>query len=289
MSSAVRDVWQAFRDGLRELGWQEGRNLVIEYRSAEGNFERLAALAAELVDLKVPVLVAANTPGTRAAMKATKTIPIIMVAVGDPVATGFVTNLARPDGNVTGVTNIARELTRKRLELLKEMVPAARRNAVIMNPDDPIVPPQVKEVRAASQMLGLDLQFVEVRKVSDLEPAFAIMLRGQADAVLRLADPLGTALRARIVELTMKHRLPAMLTLRQDVEAGGLIAYWTDHIAHYRRAATYVDRILKGAKPADLPVEQPTKFELVINLQTAKALGLTIPQPLLLRADQVIE
>jgi len=289
VSSAVRDVWQAFRDGLRELGWQEGRNLVIEYRSAEGNFERLAALAAELVDLKVPVLVAANTPGTRAAMKATKTIPIIMVAVGDPVATGFVTNLARPDGNVTGVTNIARELTRKRLELLKEMVPAARRNAVIMNPDDPIVPPQVKEVRAASQMLGLDLQFVEVRKVSDLEPAFAIMLRGQADAVLRLADPLGTALRARIVELTMKHRLPAMLTLRQDVEAGGLIAYWTDHIAHYRRAATYVDRILKGAKPADLPVEQPTKFELVINLKTAKALGLTIPQPLLLRADQVIE
>ena len=289
VSSVVREEWQAFRDGMRELGWEEGRNIVLEYRAAEGNFERLPALAAELVNLKVSVLVSANTPGTRAAMSATRSIPIVMVAVGDPVVTGFVTSLARPGGNITGVTNIARELTRKRLELLKQTVPTARRIAVMMNPDDPIVVPQVKEVRAAGQALGVELQFIEVRKASELEPAFATIVRGRADALLRLADPLSTALRARTVELTLKHRLPAMLLLRPDVEAGGLIAYWTDHIAHYRRAATYVDRILRGAKPAELPIEQPTKFEFVINLKTAKALGLTIPQSVLLRADAVIQ
>ena len=288
-SSAVRDVWQAFRGGLRELGWHEGRNIVVEYRSAEGEFQRLPALAAELVDLKVAVLVSANSPGTRAAMNATKTIPIVMVAVGDPVATGFVTNLARPGGNVTGVTNSARDLTRKRLELLKETVATASRIAVIMNTDDPIVPPQVEELRAAGRALGLNLQFVEARKAADLDAAFAMILRGRADALFRLADPLNTALRARTVEFTLKHRLPAMMVLRQDVEAGGLIAYFTDHIAHYRRAATYVDRILRGAKPADLPIEQPTKFDLAINLKTAKALGLTIPPSLLQRADQVLE
>ena len=281
--------WDSFRQGLRDLGWEDGRNIVIEARFADGKFDRLPALAEELLNLKVSLIVAANSPGARAAISATKTVPIVMVEVGDPVATGFVTNLARPGGNVTGISLMLLDLTQKRLALLKEAVPRATRIAVIMNPDDPIIPMQWREAEVAAGRLRVRLQRLDIRNADDLRRAFEAAVKDKADAVLRLADPLAGTLNAETVELATRHRLPTMLRTRLEVEAGGLMSYYPNARDYYRQAASYVDKILKGAKPGDLPIEQPTRLELVINLKTARAIGLTIPQSLLGRADQVIE
>ena len=293
LSSQSRETseaaWTAFRQGLRDLGWDEGRNIVVEMRLADGKLDRLPRLARELLSLNVGLVVAQNSPAARAAIAATTTVPIIMVEVGDPVATGFVTNLARPGGNVTGLTNMATDLTRKRLQILKEAVPSATRIAVIMDPSDPVVAPQWRDAQSAAERLGLHLQRLEMRNADDLRRAFQMAVAGKAEAGLRLADPLAVVLRTETADLAIKHRLPLMVRARGEVEAGGLLSYYADALDYHRRAASYVDRILKGAKPADLPIEQPTKFELVINMKTAKALGLTIPPSLLLRADQVIE
>jgi len=281
--------WAAFRRGLRDLGWEEGRNIAIEARFADGKLDRLHSLAEELLNLNVSLIVSQNSPGTRAAIVATKTVPIVMVEVGDPVATGFVTNLARPGGNVTGLTNMARDLTQKRLQILKEAIPSATRIAVMMDPGNPIVPAQWREAQSAADRLGVQLQRLEVRSADDLKRAFQTAVIGKAEAVLRLADPLAIVLGVETADLAKKHRLPLMVRARPEVEMGGLMSYYADALDYHRRAAIYVDKILKGAKPADLPIEQPTKFELVINLKTAKALGLTIPPSLLARADQVID
>jgi len=281
--------WAAFRQGLRDLGWEEGRNIAIEARFADGKLNRLHGLAEELLNLNVRLIVSQNSPGTREAMVATKTVPIVMVEVGDPVATGFVTNLGRPGGNVTGLTNMARDLTQKRLQILKEAIPHATRIAVMMDPGDPIVPAQWREAQSAADQLGIQLQRLEVRSADDLKRAFKTAVNGKVEAVLRLADPLAIVLGVETADLAKKYRLPLMVRARPEVEMGGLMSYYADALDYHRRAATYVDKILKGAKPGDLPIEQPTKFELVINLKTAKALGLTIPQSLLLRADEIIQ
>jgi len=281
--------WESFREGLRDLGWEDGRNLVIVERFTDGDFDRLAVAADELVKLNVALIVTANSPGARAAISATKTVPIVMVEVGDPVATGFVTNLARPGGNVTGISLMLLDLTQKRLAILKEAVPRATRIAVIMNPDDPIIPMQWREAGIAAGRLGVRLQRLDIRNVDDLRRAFEAAVKDKADAVLRLADPLAGMLNAETVELATRHRLPTMLRNRLEVEAGGLMSYYPNARDYYRQAASHVDKILKGAKPGDLPIEQPTRIELVINLKTAKALGLTIPQSLLRRADAIIQ
>ena len=281
--------WESFRQGLRDLGWENGRNIIIEERFTDGNFDRLPGAAQELLTLKVVLIVTANSPGARAAISATKTVPIVMVEVGDPVATGFVTNLARPGGNVTGVSLMLLDLTQKRLALLKEAVPKATRIAVIMNPDDPIIPMQWREAEAAAGRLGVRLQRLDIRNVDDLRRAFDAAVKNKADAVLRLADPLAGTLNPETVELATRHRLPTMLRTRLEVEDGGLMSYYPNARDYYRQAASYVDKILKGAKPGDLPIEQPTRLELVINMKTAKAIGLTIPQSVLGRADHIIE
>ena len=281
--------WESFRQGLRDLGWEDGRNMIIESRFANGNFDRLPALAEELLSLKVSLIVAVNSPGARAAISATKTVPIVMAEVGDPLATGFVTNLARPGGNVTGISLNLVELTQKRLAILKEAVPRAKRIAVIMNPDDPVIPMQWREAEAAAGRLGVRLQRLDIRNVGDLRRAFDAAVKDKAEAILRLADPLAGTLNPETVELATRHRLPTMLRTRLEVEAGGLMCYYPNTRDYYRQAATHVDKILKGAKPGDLPVEQPTKFEFVINLKTARAIGLTIPPSLLARADVIIE
>jgi putative ABC transport system substrate-binding protein len=279
--------FEAFREGLRELGYIEGRNIVIERRSAEGNPERLADLAADLVRLRVEVIVTATTAATQAAQRATTTIPIVFALADDPVGLGLVANVARPGGNITGLTGLIVELTGKRLELMKEMLPKARRVAVLWGPY-PLSTAALKEAEGARRAVGLELQAIEVREPIELDNAFARISARHAEAVLVLPHPMFVAERARIVQLAAKHRLPAIYHLKEFVEAGGLISYAPD-VAHMSRsAAVYVDKILRGIKPGDLPVEQPTKFELVINLKTAKALGITVPQSLLLRADQVI-
>ncbi len=281
---------EVFRQGLSERGWAEGQNIVIEYRVTEGRVERLPSLAAELVSLKVDLIVAVSTPAARAAKQATATIPIVMVYAFDPVGIGVVASLARPGGNVTGVAFfIGPEIVGKYLELLKEAVPKVSRVAVLSNPDSPASPFLLRETQAAAQALAVKLQVLEVRSPNELEGAFAAMTRERAGALLVLPHPFTFYHAKRIADLAAKSRLPAVYPVREAVEAGGLMAYAADAPDMYRRAATYVDKILKGAKPGDLPVEQPTKFELVINLKTAKTLGLTIPRALLLRADQVVE
>jgi len=281
---------EALRLGLRDLGYVDGKNLAIEYRWAEGKLERLLSLAQELIRLNLDVLFVATTPGSLAAKAATTTIPIVFVAVADPVGVGLVPNLARPGGNITGITHIVAELTGKRLELLKEIVPSASRIAVLVNPDDPNAPFQIRNAEAAARTLSVQLHPVlTVRSASDLERAFEAAARSGAAAALRMVDPTVGTLRVRTVELAAKHRLPVMYVFREDVEAGGLVAYGTSLPAQYRQAATFVHKILRGAKPGDLPIEQPTKFEFVINLKTAKALGLAIPPALLQRADEVIQ
>jgi putative ABC transport system substrate-binding protein len=284
---------EAFREGLRELGYVEGRNLVIEYRDAEGKLERVPALAAELVALKVDVIfVGGGTRVTLAAMQATRTIPIVFTGVGDPVTSGLVTNLARPGGNVTGLSGLGPELVGKRLELLKQAVPGVDRVAVLWLPGalgERTDKAMLTGADVAARALGVRLQFVEARGPDEFARAFSDMSSARAGALTVLPSNRFLREHRRLVDLAAKHRLPAVYTSREFVDAGGLMSYGANEPDLFRRAATYVDKILKGAKPGDLPVEQPTKFELVINRKTAKTLGLTIPQSVLERADQTIE
>jgi putative ABC transport system substrate-binding protein len=273
---------EAFRQGLRDLGYVEGRNVVMEYRDA----------AAELVALKVDVIVAGGTPLALAAKQATKTIPIVFATAADPVGSGLVTSLARPGGNLTGLSILAPELVGKRLEQLKQGVPGVSRVAVLWQPgghDERTDKDILKEAEVSARTLGVRLQFVEARGPADFDRAFSDMTRARVGALTVLTSVMFLNERRRLVDLAAKNRLPAVYSAREFVDDGGLMAYGPDRTDLYRRAAAYVDKILKGAKPADLPVEQPTKFELVFNLKTAKALGLTIPQSLLQRADEVIE
>jgi putative ABC transport system substrate-binding protein len=278
-----------FRDGLRDLGYVEGQNILIEYRWAEGKYERFPALIAELIALKVDVIVTAGTPASLAVKKATTSVPLVMIAVGDPVGTGLVASLARPGGNATGVTSISPELEGKRLELLREVFPGVSRIAVLWNPVSPFQVVAEKEVQAAAGVLRIPVLSLGVRAAEELDNAFAAILREQANALLVLADRLFLHNRERIMEFAAKNRLPGVHAYRELVEAGGLMSYGPSYADLHRRAATYVDKILKGARPSDLPVERPTKFELVVNLKAAKALGIDIPQSVLLRADEVIE
>ena len=281
-------LWRAFLDALRELGYAEGRNIVLEQRYG-GNQERLAALVDDLVRLKVDVIVAGATPAADAAARATTTIPIVMTNHSDPVGSGLVASLAQPGRNVTGLSIINPELSGKRLEILREALPRAGTIAVLWNPVSPVHARMLDETDAAARALGIRAERLAARGHDDYEGAFAAMARMRAQALVVLGDLTFWRHRARLAELAIARRMPAIFAQREHVEAGGLLSYGPDLRDSYRRAAVYVDRILKGAKPADLPVEQPTKFELMINLKTAKALALTIPQSLLLRADQVIE
>ncbi len=288
--TVAEHIVRAFDEGMRELGYAEGRNVVIEGRFADGKPERLPALAAELVQLKVDIIVTGSNPVIDAVKKATATIPVVMGVSRDPVGSGFIASLARPGGNITGSTNdTAPDILGKNLELLKEAVPRASRVALLWNPVPSAAGAYRNAAASAAQRLGVKLQTVEVRGGNDLEPAFTAMTRERAAALLVPVDPLPFSFRSPIIRLAEKHRLPAMYGLREFPEAGGLMSYGSNIASLFRRAATYVDKILKGAKPADLPVEQPTKFELVINLKAAKALGLTIPPSLLQRADEVIQ
>jgi putative ABC transport system substrate-binding protein len=280
---------EGFRQGLRELGWVEGQNIVIEYRYAEGQIDRLPGLAEELVRLKVDVIAASPTGAALAARNASRTIPIVGMSLTEPVELGLVASLARPGGNVTGVTyGVDTDIFGKQLGLLREAVPKIRRVAVLSNPS-PAQPLIIRSVKAAARSLELQLQLLEARGPGAFDGAFAAMAKERAGGLLVVGDSMFFLHRARLADLAVKNGLPSMSTQTQWVEAGGLMSYAASLPVLYRRAATYVDKILKGAKPADLPIEQPTKFELVINLKTARALGLTIPQSLLLRADQVIE
>jgi len=277
----------ALRKGLRELGYVEGRNLIIEYRSADGRAERFPELASELVRLKADLIVTRGTPAARAAMGATATIPVVMATMGDPRA--MVASFARPGGNITGVTTFSTELTAKRIELLKELVPNLSRVALLHNMGNPAAPPEWEETKTAARSLGLQAELLDVRSEGDLGRAFERAVRQHVNALLIGADGLTQLHRQMIVDLVARNRLAASYPAREFVEAGGLIAYAVNYPDLYFRFASFVDRIFKGAKPAELPVEQPTKFELVINLKTARALGLTIPQSLLVRADEVIQ
>jgi ABC-type uncharacterized transport system substrate-binding protein len=277
-----------FRQGLRDLGYIEGKNIVIEYRYAEGKLDRLPELAAELVSLKVDLIVTSG-PASRAAKNATKTIPIVFAGVQDPVATGLVDSLAMPGGNVTGLSILAPELGGKRLELLKEVVPKITRVAFFWGGLGPGAPVSVKETRAAAEALGLQFQSLEVRDSKDFDGAFKAITKNRAQALLTNPGPITNTHQARIVEFAAKNRLPAMYAAPEFVEAGGLMSYASNPTDEFRRAATYVDKILKGAKPAHLPVEQPTKFEFIVSLKTAKHIGLTIPPNVLARVDKVIK
>ena len=288
-SATAKPAWDAFREAMKELGYVEGKSVAYEYRSAEGQPERLPELAAELTKLPVKVMVVANTPGNLAAKKATTTIPIVMVAVGDPVRVGLVSNLGRPGGNITGFTNLSGQIAAKRLQLLKEVIPTATRIGMIGNPGDPNALVQIQDAEAAARELKVQLRLFTIKEAAQLEPAFEAARSWRAQALLRLNDPLQVSLRARTIELAAKTRVPMMYSSRADAEAGGLIGYGVDPLESYRRAASYVDRILKGTKPGDLPVQQPTKLELAVNLKTAAALNIKIPQTVLVQADQVIE
>jgi len=281
---------EAFRQGLRGFGYVESQNLVIEYRFAEGRDDRLADLAAELVRLNVDMIVAGGAVAVRAAQHATRTLPIVMAGTADPVAQGLIASLARPGGNTTGLSLLTAELPGKRLEILKETVPQSMRVAVLANPAAAIYKPGMNSLTVAARVLGLQLHVVELRSADALDAAFAAMTRAGADALIVLADPvLMDGLHGQLAALAATTRLPAMYDWRMYVEAGGLMSYGPSLPGIYWHAATYVDKILKGAKPADLPVEQPTKFELVINLKTAKTLGLTIPPTVLFQASEVIQ
>jgi len=278
-----------FRDGLRELGYEEGRDIVIEYRWADGRYERFPALIAELIALNVDTIVTAGTPASLAVKNATTTIPLVMVAVGDPVATGLVASLARPGGNITGLTSISVEMEGKRLELLREVVPKVSHIAVLWNAASPIQVIEEGEVRAAARVLGIKMLSLGVRTREEIDDALATIIGERPDALLVLADRLFLHHRTRIMDFAAQQRLPGVQAYRELVEAGGLMSYGPSYADMHRRAAAYVDKILKGAKPADLPVERPVKFELVVNLKAAKALGLTIPPSVIFRADEIIE
>ena len=280
----------AFKQGLRELGWTEGQNIAIEYRFADGRLDRLPSLAVELVRLKVDVILAASTPPAVAAKNATRTIPIVMATSADPVELGLVASLARPGGNVTGLSfSVGLQVVGKELELLRETVPQVRHVAVLSNPANPGNVLALESVKSTASALGVQLQFLEARGPNEFEAAFAAMARERAEALLVVPDSVLGLHRARLQTLVARSRLPSMFGLREHTEIGGLMSYAVDVRDSFRRAATYVDKILKGARPGDLPVEQPTKFELVINLKTAKALGLTIPPAVLARADEIIQ
>jgi putative ABC transport system substrate-binding protein len=280
---------EAFRQGLRELGYVEGRNIVIEYRYAEAKLDRLPALAAELVRLKVDVIVSAAPPGTRAAKQATATIPIVMAFDDDPVGSGFVASLARPGGNITGLSALSPEISGKQLELLKEIVPNLSRVGVFGDVTRPGIPQSLREINVAADAFGVQVQYLEVRGPTDIETAFRAATKERANAVVVLGSPVLNSQQEQVVALAAKSRLPVIYSNLEFVEAGGLMSYGVNFPDLSRRAATYVDKILKGAKPADLPVEQPTKFAFIINLKAAKQIGLTIPPNVLARADKVIK
>jgi putative ABC transport system substrate-binding protein len=286
---ATQGQWvAAFVQRLRELGWVEGHNLTIDYRWAEGRSERFAEIAAEIVRLKVNVIVTVTTPAALAAKQATSVIPIVFAAAGDPVGTGLVASLARPGGNVTGLSNLISDTGGKKLQLLREIVPDLGRLAIMANVSNPAVVLELDDAQAAARTLGLEVAISEVRRVEDIASAFDA-LKGRADALYVCADPLMYTNRIRINTLALSVRLPTMHGIREYVEAGGLMSYGANIADLFRRNAEYVDKILRGAKPSDIPVEQPTKFDLVINLTTARALDLTVPPTLLARADEVIE
>ncbi len=280
---------EAFRQGLRELGYVEGKNIVIEYRYAEGKPGRLSEFAAELVRLNVDVIVTGGPAPTRAAKEATVTIPIVMGFDNDPVGSGFVASLARPGGNITGLSTLSPEISGKQLELLKEILPKLSRAAILGISTSPGNAQALKETELAAGALGVKLQYIDVLEPKDIEIAFREASKGRAEAVLMLVSPVLNTQRTRIVDLAVKSRVPVVYGQQEFVEAGGLMTYGVSLTDLFRRAATYVDKILKGRKPADLPVEQPTKFELVINLKAAKQIGLTIPPNVLVRADKVIK
>lgn len=286
--SVESTIAQAFREGLRDAGYVEGRDVVVEWRTASGDYDRVPELVAELVQRKVEVIVANGTVGTRAAKRATSTIPIVMALVADPVGSGLVTNLAHPGGNVTGLTIMTTELSAKQLQLLKETVPRATRVTVLWNPDTPYSPKVIQELKEAAPSLSIELKFVGVRTPEEIDSAFSAVSRAHAQALYVIEDPLFTTHRATLVKLASKARLPAIYGDRHFADEGGLMSYGANYGDLVRRSAGYVDKILKGAKPGDLPIEQPTKFELVVNLKTAKALGITIPESILLRADEMI-
>jgi putative ABC transport system substrate-binding protein len=278
----------AFRQGLRELGYVEGQNVMLESRSSTRRLDLLPGLAANLIHLGVDLIVAAGDPAVHAVESATRAIPIVMVGSADPLGSGFITSLARPGGNITGLSTLSPELSGKRLVLLREVLPGISRLAVLLNPADPAKTLDVRELQSAARALGLHLQTLEVRGPGDFEAAFARMTEERVEALMALGDPLTVTYRIQIVDLAARSRLPAIYDLREFVDAGGLMSYGPSLPELFRRAAAYVDKILKGAKPADLPLEQPTKFELAVNLKAAEALGLTIPPLFLFQADEVI-
>jgi putative ABC transport system substrate-binding protein len=286
--SAVSARIEAFRQGLRELGYVEEKSIIIEWRSAEGKADLLPALAAELVRLKVDIIVTSGSPNTRAAKEATVTIPIVIAQDTDPVGNGFVASLARPGGNITGLSSLASELSGKRLELLREIVPKLSRVAVFGTSTRPGNAQSLKETELAAKAFGVKLQYLDVLGPKDIETAFRAASKGRAEAVLVLGGPVLNSHRTQIADLAAKNRLPAVYEQAEYVDAGGLMSYGVSLPDLFRRAATYVDKILKGRKPADLPVEQPTKFEFIVNLKAAKQIGLTIPPNVLARADKVI-
>jgi putative tryptophan/tyrosine transport system substrate-binding protein len=277
----------ALRDGMRALGYIEGQNLVIEYRSADGRGERFPELAMDLLRLKVDVIVTRGTPAVLAAKHATTSVPVVAAAMGEPLM--VVSSLAHPGGNITGLSAYTTDLELKRIEVLKEMVPSATRIAWLTDMGNPIYPPQWRETQTAMQILGVQPQLLDVRKSEDIAPAFDAASRQHADGLMVGIDALTQKSRKLIAELALKHRIPTIYASKEFVEAGGLMSYGPSYPDLYRRAASYIDKILKGEKPSDLPIEQPTKFEMIINLKTAKALGLTVPPTLLTRADEVIE
>jgi putative ABC transport system substrate-binding protein len=278
----------AFVERLRELGWIEGHSVAIEYRWAEGRSERFAELAAELVRLKVDVILTHNTPPVLAAKQATSVIPIVFATAADPVDTGIVASLARPGGNVTGLSSQTPDVAGKRIELLREVVPGLRRFAILANPENTYVALEVHEVQAAARTLGLEVDLIEIRRAEDITPAFE-RAKDHAQALYIMPDPVLFTHRLRINTLALGARLPTMHSLREFVEASGLISYGPSWLDQWRRAADYVDKILRGAKPAQIPVEQPTKFDLIVNLTTAQALGITLPETVLARASEIIE
>ena len=288
-ASSYANGREALSAGLRALGLVEGKNIIVEHRWAEGKYARLPGLAAEMAQMKVDVIVAASAPAVQAVQQTTTTIPVVMVRTSDPVGMGFVASLARPGGNITGLSNINVEVSAKYLELLRAAVPKLSRISVLTNPGNPNHPDLVKRIQATDKTNTVRISAVQADSESQIEAAFASMKQERAGALIVLGDAFFFAQARRLAELAAQQRLPTMFWTRDPVEAGGLLSYGQNIAEHYYRAATYVDKILKGAKPGDLPVEQATKIELVINLRTAKAIGLTIPQELLLRADKVIE
>ena len=283
------DQVKTFRQGLRERGWVEGQNLVLDFRYADDNYDRLPAMAASLIALKPDALFAGSSPAVRAAIHATSTIPIVFETLGDPISAGLVQNLGRPGGNVTGVSGLSPEFSAKRLQFIREIVPSVTRVAVLANLQNLATPPVVRSMEVAAERMRVQLDVVDVRDPAQLTGAFEKVLRLKAEALVVLSDPMLSGQRRRIGEFAMRHRLATAFDGQRNLAEGGLLSYGSFRLERFEQAADYVDRILRGAKPGDLPVAQPTKFELVINLKTAKALGITVPQSLLLRADQLID